>query len=85
MRSVSLFDAKTHLSDLVKEVNSLGEEILITVRGSPRAKLSPYIELNTNTVWEVRERFVSMNGELEDFDLPARLLEERSTPFEDEE
>jgi prevent-host-death family protein len=84
MKSITLFDAKTHLSDLVKEVNSLGEEILITVRGMPRAKLSPYKELNMNTAWEARERYVTVNGEMEDFILPTRAIESPKHPFGDE-
>lgn len=40
MIEVGAFDAKTHLSSLLDRV-SRGEEVLITRRGSPVAKLVP--------------------------------------------
>ncbi len=40
MQEVGLFEAKTHLSKLVKQA-SAGEEIIITQRGKPMAKLVP--------------------------------------------
>lgn len=39
--TVSLFDAKTHLSKLLEEVQS-GNVITITKRGTPVAQLVPY-------------------------------------------
>jgi prevent-host-death family protein len=39
-RTVSLYEAKTHLSSLVEEVAE-GEEIVIAKNGVPRAKLVP--------------------------------------------
>jgi len=41
--TVSLFDAKTHLSKLLKEVQS-GNILTITKRGIPVAQLVPYSE-----------------------------------------
>jgi prevent-host-death family protein len=40
MRRVGLFEAKTHLSALV-EAARLGEETIISVRGTPVARLTP--------------------------------------------
>lgn len=40
MESVGAFDAKTHLSELLERV-SRGEEITITRRGQPIARLVP--------------------------------------------
>ncbi len=40
MNAVGGFDAKTHLSDLLDRVEA-GEEIVITRRGKPVARLSP--------------------------------------------
>ena len=40
MIEVSAFDAKTHLSSLLDKV-TLGEEVLITRRGRPVARLVP--------------------------------------------
>ena len=43
--TVSAFDAKTHLSKLLKEVQE-GHVITITNRGKPVAKLIPYSDSN---------------------------------------
>lgn len=40
MNAVGAFDAKTHLSDLLDRVEA-GEEIVITRRGKPVARLAP--------------------------------------------
>jgi prevent-host-death family protein len=42
MNAVGAFDAKTHLSDLLDRVEA-GEEIVITRRGKPVARLVPVI------------------------------------------
>ena len=39
-RKVNLYDAKTHLSDLVEKA-AAGEEIIIAKGGKPRARLGP--------------------------------------------
>jgi hypothetical protein len=38
---IGLFEAKTHLSELVDRVASHGEEVRITRRGTPVARLVP--------------------------------------------
>jgi prevent-host-death family protein len=38
---IALYEAKAHLSALVDRVATTGEEIVITRRGNPVAKLSP--------------------------------------------
>lgn len=38
---IGLFEAKTHLSELVERVASQGEEVRITRRGTPVARLVP--------------------------------------------
>ena len=38
---VGIFEAKTHLSELVDQVASGGEDVLITKRGKPVARLVP--------------------------------------------
>jgi prevent-host-death family protein len=40
-RTVGLFEAKTHLSELVESVASTGEPVVITKRGRPVARLLP--------------------------------------------
>ncbi len=41
MKTVGAFEAKTHLSELLKTVSG-GEEIIITKHDMPIARLSPY-------------------------------------------
>lgn len=41
MKTVGLFDAKTRLSELCREVAETGEEIVITRRGQTLARLVP--------------------------------------------
>jgi prevent-host-death family protein len=43
MNAVGAFDAKTHLSELLDRVQA-GEEIVITRRGKPVARLSPIVD-----------------------------------------
>ena len=43
MESIGLFDAKTHLSELVARAER-GEEVVITRHNKPVAKLVPYVE-----------------------------------------
>ena len=45
MRSVGSFEAKTHLSELLASVER-GEEIVITRRGTPIARLLPIAEVS---------------------------------------
>jgi prevent-host-death family protein len=40
MSTVTLAEAKTHLSDLLRRVEA-GEEVIITRRGQPIARISP--------------------------------------------
>lgn len=41
MTEIALYEAKAHLSALVERVASTGEEVLITRRGRPMARLVP--------------------------------------------
>ncbi len=41
MKTVSVLEAKTHLSALLEQVRASGEEVVITRRGEPIARLSP--------------------------------------------
>ena len=76
--SVSLYDAKTHLSSLVERA-AAGDEIVITKSGRPRARLVP--------LEDSRERRVSGRGKgawrvSADFDAP--LPEDILKAFEGE-
>jgi prevent-host-death family protein len=76
MEEVSVHEAKTHLSRLLRRVE-MGEEILISRGGEPIARLVPATHGKTRTLGIDRGRFVLP----EDFDseLPADVLED----FED--
>ena len=41
MTEIALYEAKAHLSALIKRVEQAGEEIVITRRGRPAARLVP--------------------------------------------
>lgn len=38
---IGVFEAKTHLSELVERVSTTGEDVVITKRGKPVARLLP--------------------------------------------
>lgn len=51
MRTVGVFDAKTHLSSLIEAVER-GESITITKHGRPVARLVPAAEIRRSSVAE---------------------------------
>lgn len=82
--SISLFEAKAHLSELVREVASSGTEKTVTVRGKPMVRIVPYDQnQDSRDVWEVRERVVPEYG-LADFVLPKRTIDHHEDLFKDE-
>lgn len=64
MKTVGLFEAKTHLSEICQEVLKRGEGVLITKRGKPMVKIVP-AERRWN-VWEARQLWVEENGPIEE-------------------
>lgn len=72
--SISLYDAKTHLSSLV-ERTAAGEVFVITKSGRPRARLVPVQDIRATRVsgrgrgaWKVASDF--------DAPLPGRVLDD---------
>jgi len=66
MKTVNLYDAKTHLSRLVEQA-AAGEEIVIAKAGRPRAKLVPFLADDRPRrpgIWKGRVRIA------DDFDEP---------------
>lgn len=56
METIGSFEAKTHFSDLLRRV-ALGEEFLVTLRGTPVARLVPTeTEQKAAQIKEVRAR-----------------------------
>ncbi len=70
--TISLNDAKTHLSALIERVNA-GEEITITKHGKPVAKLSP--------ANHSRQRKIGLH----DREYSAQEIYEATRPLTDEE
>jgi prevent-host-death family protein len=69
--SVGLFDAKTRLSELVEQVASGGEDILITRRGKAVARLVPIdesseVERSLALLLAARESLKAGSGSLRD-------------------
>jgi prevent-host-death family protein len=77
MGTVGLFDAKTHLSELVARAER-GEEVVITRHNKPVAKLVPISEVPAELV--ERRRQV-----LADLQAIGRTMIERGGPITDEE
>lgn len=59
MKEVGAFEAKTHLSELLEQV-SQGEEILITRRGKPVARLVPANHLESSRTSAVFDRLKAL-------------------------
>jgi prevent-host-death family protein len=62
MATVGIFDAKTHLTELIGRVEQ-GEEIVITRRGEPVAKLVPHETDSSDSVAEVVARMLRERDE----------------------
>lgn len=73
MHSVGLFEAKTHLSELVGRAEQ-GEEVIITRHNKPVAKLVPISEVSPELVQRRRQ----ILGELQAI---GREIEKRGGPL----
>lgn len=56
MRTIGIFEAKTHLSEIVKK----GEEVCLTNRGKEIAVIVPFDKYQQNRVGEVFARLQSL-------------------------
>jgi prevent-host-death family protein len=74
MRRYSLYEAKTRLSALVKQVRE-GQAVVITVHGEPVAELRPYEAPEPANTLESRIRELESRGAL----LPARRKDGRKS------
>jgi prevent-host-death family protein len=71
--SVSLFEAKAHLSELVRQVAASGQEVAISVRGRLKVRIVPYDQAGRRPdAWEARERAAAAYGEPDYVDPPRR-------------
>jgi prevent-host-death family protein len=61
METIGLFEAKTHLSELVARVEQ-GEEVIITRHNKPVAKLVPIGEVPSDVVERRREAIAGLQA-----------------------
>jgi prevent-host-death family protein len=77
METIGLFEAKTHLSELVARAEQ-GEEVIITRHNKPVAKLVPISEVSPELVARRRQIF-------EELQAIGREIEKRGGPLTVEE
>jgi prevent-host-death family protein len=58
-RTIGAFEAKTHFSQIVEKAGH-GEDFIITKRGKPVAKITPFVKEKEMTRTEAMERLVEM-------------------------
>lgn len=63
MKEVGAFEAKTHLSSLLDEV-SHGEEVLITKRGNPVARLVPAVQADRSQIRAAIDELLRLRKEV---------------------
>ncbi|MCG8478715.1 MAG: type II toxin-antitoxin system prevent-host-death family antitoxin [Spirochaetales bacterium] len=81
MATINLFEAKAHLSALVRSVAETGQDYVVTVRGKPMVRIVPIEKQpESRDVWELRERVVEEYG-VPDFVAPDRTVEPPRDPL----
>lgn len=81
--TVSLFEAKAHLSDLVRQVAETGQSMIISVRGKPKVRLVPYDAPPARPdAWDVREKLVAEYG-APGFEEPPRAMVDHAPLFDE--
>ena len=82
MKTLGMFEAKTRFSEVCAAVVETGEPRVVTKRGRPFVKITPWDEPGTaRTVWEMRDEEEAAYGPWQhDFELPERIMPE--APFE---
>lgn len=73
-KQVSAFDAKTHLSSLIREVEE-GQSFTITRRGSPVARLEP-VHHQSGEVSDLLARFQAVRQRIKDDGTIRELIDE---------
>ncbi|TVR72791.1 MAG: type II toxin-antitoxin system Phd/YefM family antitoxin [Spirochaetaceae bacterium] len=85
-KDVPLYEAKAHLSAIVRRVAETGQEVMITVRGKPTVRIVPAEESGApEDAWTVRERVEHEYGLPDYQDPPEPEVEQAAPPlFPDE-
>lgn len=78
--SVSVAEAKAHLSEILDRVES-GEEVIITRRGKAVARLKAESSTKRKPLPSLAEFRASMAGEIKGSTLETLLEERRNTPY----
>jgi prevent-host-death family protein len=55
METVTAFEAKTHLSEILRKVQS-GDSVIVTLRGKPIAKILPFSEKSSTSAESAVEK-----------------------------
>ena len=79
MKQVGTYEAKTHLADLLAEVQG-GEIVIITRRGVPIAKLMP-VETPQDKVEAAKEGLIALRNQTPSGDLTIREMIEEGRRF----
>jgi len=77
MKTMGIFEAKTKFSEICDMVDKSKEPILITKRGVPVVKINPVINTKKSEIWNMREKFIKENGEIDiDIPIPKRKIDD---------
>lgn len=79
-RECSVYEAKAHLSELLRDVRSTRKEVVITHRGERIAKLVPFEEESSETLAERIARIESSGLLLPALESPATLARSTARP-----
>lgn len=63
-KTYSLYEAKTHLSEIIRQVREHGVGVTISYHGKPVAEIRPVGEIESEDPMEARIRDLTARGEL---------------------
>ena len=82
MKTISLFEAKTRLSEICEEVSSQGQPVLVTRRGHPIVRIEPVAsDQRARNVWISRQAWLEENGPIDEDFLTPDPGEARGPPL----
>jgi antitoxin (DNA-binding transcriptional repressor) of toxin-antitoxin stability system len=82
MRSIGLFEAKTHFSEICDEVAQSSEPRLVLKRGKPHVRIEP-IATKALGVWSARDAYDAKHGKTKaDLLLSARGRQQWRDPLD---
>ncbi|MCF7928272.1 MAG: type II toxin-antitoxin system Phd/YefM family antitoxin [Spirochaetales bacterium] len=87
MKTMGIFEIKTHLSRVCEDVAQTGESVLITRRGKPFVQIAPLEneQKTGSSIWNARDEFLESNDHTDDFLEPDRRVDPFYSPFETED